>query len=162
MDTVKSVILIACIIGIISTFFEFSLPSGGVKKGFGLLIGAVTALALITPFTNEGFQLALDEFKTEQSQQYYSNKISDEIDDLFLEKSAKQIEEYFLNKLNKNGIKAEEIDISLEINDQNEIEIKKTEVRGANENDKDKIKELIEEELKETQIAIITEDNSEA
>lgn len=152
MDAVKSIVLVGCVIGIISTFFEFSLPKGEVRKGFGLLLGLVVSLVLITPFISGNIQLQNLKLENESMQEFYSDKIRENAQDLIMEKSQKDIEEYFIDKLNKNGIKAEEIKAQLKANSSDEIEIIKLEIKGARKDEEEKITALIREDLKQTKV----------
>lgn len=148
--------------GIGSGLLEYALPSGSVKKGFGLLTGLVMTLAVISPFVGDGFRLSFDELDISYDESYYSDKIIGETQDIILSDAKKQIEEYFLDKLNKNGLEARKIDISLKINSQNEIEITEVEIKGAKAEDKEKAADLVSEELEQTEISVITEESDES
>lgn len=163
MDTIKNIILIACIMGVISVIFDFLLPEGSSKKQFRLLLGFVVVLALVSPFMDKGFEISMKKFDVDFSEKAVSNHLAEKETDVILCEAEKKTEEYFLDKLNKNGLKADEIRAELEINKDNEIEISKITVKGNYENytDKEKITNLIKEELKNCQVEFIGDEENE-
>ena len=163
MDTIKNIILIACIMGVISVIFDFLLPEGSSKKQFRLLLGLVVVLALVSPFMDKGFEISMKKFDVDFSEKAVSNHLTEKETDVILSEAENKTEEYFLDKLNKNGLKADEIRAELEINKDNEIEIPKITVKGNYENDtdKEKITNLIKEELKNCQVEFIGDEENE-
>lgn len=158
MGTVKAVILIACVIGIVSAYFEIAAPEGSLKKQLNVLLGLVTLLAVITPFAGSGFKVSFDDFRFNDNDILSEEKITDEAESLAVEKAEKKVEEYFQSKLNKNGIEIKEITADLTVNENGEVEISSIKINIVSSDDKDKTESLIREDLKDTEIIINAED----
>ncbi|WP_301544415.1 hypothetical protein, partial [Ruminococcus bicirculans (ex Wegman et al. 2014)] len=72
----------------------------------------------------------------------------------YLSESESRLEEYFLDKLNKNGIENVRVDITTDINEYNEIEITAVRVYLTKTNDRVLVEKLIAEDLPDTQVIV--------
>ena len=72
----------------------------------------------------------------------------------YLSESESRLEEYFLDKLNKNGIENVRVDITTDINEYNEIEITAVRVYLTKTSDRGLVEKLIAEDLPDTQVII--------
>ena len=57
MDTVKTIIYSACVVGVVSTMIEIASPEGTMKKQLDLVIGLVLVMVVITPFMNKDMKI---------------------------------------------------------------------------------------------------------
>ena len=67
--------------------------------------------------------------------------------------------DYFRQKFNEDGIKYDDIIIKLELNEYNQIEIKRVTVKAQSGNRK-RITQLIKEDLPQTEVAVTAGDSS--
>ena len=72
----------------------------------------------------------------------------------YLSESESRLEEYFLDKLNKNGIENVRVDITTDINEYNEIEITAVRVYLTKTSDRELVEKLIAEDLPDTQVIV--------
>ena len=153
MDTVKSVILVACVMGIITTIFEISSPEGKLKNQLQILIGIITVLVVVTPFTENGFKISLDSFDFTENQNYYTEKIENKLDNGILNSAIEKTEEYFRDKLNNNDIKVNDLKVNAYINSDDEIEINELYI-AVDEKHTDTATSIIKEDLPKVKIII--------
>ena len=59
MNTVKAVIFIACIIGVITSMTDIATPEGTLKKQLRSVLAVILLLAVITPVMGHGLQICL-------------------------------------------------------------------------------------------------------
>lgn len=161
MDTIKASIFVACILGIVSTFFTSISPKGSIKKYFSILISAVTLITVIIPYTDNSFKITLNENKFESLSSYSYKTIENRTDEIILQKSSEKVVDYFYDRLKRNNISVKDINIKIELNEYNEIEIKKIILTGLSESDKDEAQKIIKDDLPETDVIFLTEDYSD-
>lgn len=158
MDTVKTMIFSACVIGVVSTMLEIASPEGTMKKQLDLVLGLVLVMTVITPFMDNSFKFRLSDYTAS-----YDKHICDDIkqyeNSVVLENAKSELTTYFRSKLTSGGIKCGDINIYLEINEYNQIEITKIQVT-SNKQDQQRIKELIHSELPQTEVSFIAGDSS--
>ena len=152
MELIKSVILIGCVMGIISTFSDIAAPEGSLKKQLNLILGLILVLVVITPFLGNEFRISLRDYSLKSKTEALD--LSGYTNDALINSANKKIEEYFLDKLNKNSITEADVDIYSEINEYNEIKIKRIDVFTESSFDEEKVKKLISEDLPETEINV--------
>ena len=138
MNTVKAVIFIACIIGVITSMTDIATPEGTLKKQLRSVLAVILLLAVITPVMGHGFKVTLSDY----------TELAD------LPESESRLEEYFLDKLNKNGIENVRVDITTDINEYNEIEITAVRVYLTKTSDRVLVEKLIAEDLPDTQVIV--------
>ena len=68
MNTVKAVIFIACIIGVITSMTDIATPEGTLKKQLRSVLAVILLLVVITPVMGYGFKVTLSEY-TELAEQ---------------------------------------------------------------------------------------------
>ena len=122
MNTVKSVIFIACIIGVITSMTDIATPEGTLKKQLRSVLAVILLLAVITPVMGHGFKVTLSDY-TELADLPEFDNVSTATKLYYLSESESRLEEYFLDKLHKYGIENVRVDITTDINQYNEIEI---------------------------------------
>ena len=153
MDTVKTIIYSACIVGVVSSMIEIASPEGTMKKQLDLILGLVLVMVVITPFMSSDFKFRLNDYTVS-----YDKKIYDDIkayeNSLVFENARKELSDYFQKKLADNGIDCKDVIITLELDEYNQIEITKVQV-GSEEKYKSRITELIKSELPQTEISVI-------
>lgn len=138
--------------GIISTFSDIAAPEGSLKKQLNLILGLILVLVVITPFLGNEFRISLRDYSLKSKTEALD--LSGYTNDALINSANKKIEEYFLDKLNKNSITEADLDIYSEINEYNEIKIKRIDVFTESSFDEEKVKKLISEDLPETEINV--------
>ena len=158
MDTVKTIIYSACIVGVVSSMIEIASPEGTMKKQLDLILGLVLVMVVITPFMSSDFKFRLNDYTVS-----YDKKIYDDIksyeNNLVFENARKELSDYFQKKLADNGIDCKDVIITLELDEYNQIEITKVQVHSTKQ-DKQKINKLILSELPKTQVEVIEGETS--
>lgn len=158
MDTVRTIIYSACVVGIISAMVEIASPEGTLKKQIDLVIGLVLVMVVITPFMNSDFKFRLSDYTASYDEKIYRDIKSYE-SAAVIENAQKELSDYFENKLESNGIKCKDVIITMQINEYNQIEITKVQVVSEEQNTQ-KITELVKSELPQTQVTVIAGDSS--
>lgn len=153
MDTIKAVIFTACIVGVITSLTDIAAPEGNLKKQLRSVLAVILVLAVITPIMGQGFKVTLSDY-TELSDLPEFDNISTVTELYYLSESESRLEEYFRDKLNKNGIENVTVDITADINEYNEIEITKVRAYPMQTSDRELIKKLISEDLPEADVII--------
>ena len=153
MDTIKAVIFTACIVGVITSLTDIAAPEGSLKKQLRSVLAVILVLAVITPIMGQGFKVTLSDY-TELSDLPEFDNISTVTELYYLSESESRLEEYFRDKLNKNGIENVTVDITADINEYNEIEITKVRAYPMQTSDRELIKKLISEDLPEAEVII--------
>lgn len=153
MDTIKAVIFTACIVGVITSLTDIAAPEGSLKKQLRSVLAVILVLAVITPLMGQGFKVTLSDY-TELSDLPEFDNISTVTELYYLSESESRLEEYFRDKLNKNGIENVRVDITTDINEYNEIEITKVRAYPMQTSDRELIKKLISEDLPEADVII--------
>ena len=120
MNTVKAVIFIACIIGVITSMTDIATPEGTLKKQLRSVLAVIFLLAVITPVMGHGFKVTLSDY-TELADLPEFDSVSTATKLYYLSESESRLEEYFLDKLNKNGIENVRVDITTDINEYNDV-----------------------------------------
>lgn len=153
MDTIKAVIFTACIVGVITSLTDIAAHEGSLKKQLRSVLAVILVLAVITPIMGQGFKVTLSDY-TELSDLPEFDNISTVTELYYLSESESRLEEYFRDKLNKNGIENVRVDITTDINEYNEIEITKVRAYPIQTSDRELIKKLISEDLPEAEVII--------
>ena len=140
MNTVKAVIFIACIIGVITSMTDIATPEGTLKKQLRSVLAVIFLLAVITPVMGHGFKVTLSDY-TELADLPEFDSVSTATKLYYLSESESRLEEYFLDKLNKNGIENVRVDITVR------VYLTKT-------SDRELVEKLIAEDLPDTQVIV--------
>lgn len=157
METVKAVVLMTCIIGVISAIADISLPEGGLKKQVAAVVGMVLILTVATPFLGSGFTVSLKDY-TELAELPEYGEIEDKAQELYIDEAEKRLEEYFEDKLNSNGIADPQITVVADIGDGNEIEVSEVRIKIDDRFDKELVKSLISDDLPYAEVTFLQED----
>lgn len=158
MDTVKTIIYSACVIGVVSTMIEIASPEGSLKKQLDLVIGLVLVMVVITPFMDSDFKFRLSDYTASYDQKIY-NDIKSYENAVVFENARNELSDYFQNKLSSSGINCRDIIITMQLNEYNQIEITKVQVSSEEQNTQ-KITELIKSELPQTEVMVVAGDSS--
>lgn len=150
MQTLRSVILLSCLMGVVSTMINISLPQNSMKKQLLMIMGMITVLSVVTALTGEDMQLSLKEIDLTELPE-----ISFEADNVMLLTAEEKYEEYFMEKLNKNGISTEAVYVSLAFNENEEIFAQSVRAVIKDIETAERAAELIKEDLPEC--AVFTE-----
>ena len=137
MNTVKAVIFIACIIGVITSMTDIATPEGTLKKQLRSVLAVIFLLAVITPVMGHGFKVTLSDY-TELADLPEFDSVSTATKLYYLSESESRLEEYFLDKLNEY----------------NEIEITAVRVYLTKTSDRELVEKLIAEDLPDTQVIV--------
>lgn len=160
MDAVKTAIFTACIMGIISMLADIAAPEGSSKNQLNIMLGIITLLAVMTPFTDSGFRLSLDEFSLDGQSAYYDRQLEYSADNAIIDSACTRYEEYFIEKLNSNDIEVNAIDFQMSIND-DEISADKAVIYLADISQQDAADSLIKEDLPQLETEYISEEQNE-
>lgn len=160
MDAVKTAIFTACIMGIISMLADIAAPEGSSKNQLNIILGIITLLAVMTPFTDSGFRLSLDEFSLDEQSAYYDRQLEYSADNAIIDSACTRYEEYFIEKLNSNDIEVNAIDFQMSIND-DEISADKAVIYLADISQQDAADSLIKEDLPQLETEYISEEQNE-
>ncbi|MDO4944110.1 MAG: hypothetical protein Q4E74_02795 [Ruminococcus sp.] len=160
MDAVKTAIFTACIMGVISMLADIAAPEGSSKNQLNIILGIITLLAVMTPFTDGGFRLSLDEFSFDEQSAYYDRKLEYSTDNAILDSACDRYEEYFMEKLNSNDIKVSRIDFQMSINE-DEISADKAVIYLSDYSQQDAADSLIKEDLPQIETEYISEEQNE-
>ena len=158
MDTVKTIIYSACIVGVVSSMLEIASPEGTMKKQLDLVLGLVLVMVVITPFMNSDFKFRLNDYTVSYDKKIYED-IKDYENSLVFDNARKELSEYFQKKLSENGIECKDVIITLDIDEYNQIEVTKVQVCSIQQ-DKQQISKLILSELPKTQVEVIEGETS--
>ena len=153
MQTLKSVIFIACAVGIVSSAVRLAAPAGGISKNLNMVIGAVMLLAVVSPFMDSRFELSLpkpDEAAdagipssmTELSKQYY------------LSSAENSVEKYLREKLRSAGYESAYTDIKAELDEYNYIVISSVTLYNAPKGSEQALTELVREDIPDCETTI--------
>lgn len=160
MDAVKTAIFTACIMGIISMLADIAAPEGSSKNQLNIILGIITLLAVMTPFTDSGFRLSLDEFSLDEQSAYYDRQLEYSADNAIIDSACTRYEEYFIEKLNSNDIEVNAIDFQMSIND-DEISADKAVIYLTDSSQQDAADSLIKEDLPQLETEYISEEQNE-
>lgn len=95
MNTVKAVIFIACIIGVITSMTDIATPEGTLKKKqLRSVLAVILLLAVITPVMGHGFKVTLSDY-TELADLPEFDSVSTATKLYYLSESESRLEEYF-------------------------------------------------------------------
>ncbi len=158
MDTVKTVIFSACMIGIVSAMLDIAAPEGSLKKQLDTVIGLVLIMVVITPFLDKNYTFRLADYTADYDKQLYSDIKSYE-NGVVLDQANSALTEYYAGKFASGGIKFKDIIINLKLNEYNQIEIEKVQVT-AEQKYTQQIESIIKSELPQTEVAVIAGDSS--
>ncbi len=158
METISKVIYSACVIGVVSTFIEIASPQGSVKKQLDLIVGIVLVLVVITPFMNKEFKIRLSDYTYVQDSKIYG-ELNEFSTQTVLNEARSKVSDYFRQKFNEDGIKYDDIIIKLELNEYNQIAIKRVTVKAQSGNEK-RIAQLVKKELPQTEVTVTAGDSS--
>ena len=157
METLKTVIYAACIVGIISTMIDIASPEGSMKKQLDVIVGMILIMAVAAPFMGSNFTIRLSE-KSLSSDSKVVSELKDYEKKAILQDAENKVSEYFKSKMNNNGIGVDDIVIKTELNEYNQIEIKSVTVITSS--DGKQIEDIIKSELPEARIIITAGDNN--
>ena len=162
LETFKTAILTASIVGIVSTFADFAAPSESMKKQLKMIIALVLILALFTPFIGTEFRISIDGIDALSDDSSYE-QLNEDFTDYYLNLTNSNIEQSLISQLKAEKIYADKIRIYSEADEYNSIEITKAEVYAENlsENTKEKIIDLIGAALPDAEIVFVSEVDSE-
>ena len=114
MDTVKTIIFSACVVGVVSTMIEIASPEGTMKKQLDLVIGLVLVMTVITPFMDKDFRFRLNDYTVSYDKQVYDD-IKGYEKAMVLENAKTELSDYLRKKLTAVGINCGEIIITLDV-----------------------------------------------
>lgn len=157
MDIVRSIIYAAAVIGVISTTADICAPEGSMKKQLDTVVGLVLILVVVSPFMNSDFRLRLNDMSLS-----YDSTVKNDIGKYSSETILKEVDnkvgEYLKEKLRQNNIGCSCVVINAELDEYNQIDIKKVTVTSSG--NAEKIRNIISKELPKAQIEVNAGDSS--
>lgn len=162
MDILKSAILTACVVGVVSSLIDMAAPEGKLKKQFALILALVLILGIFAPFVSEGFKLDLNSVEDLMESDEYE-KLNEDFEQMYIERSSENVEEVISEQIKQRGITIDKIVIESELGEYNSLEIKKVMVyeNGVTDMEQQEIKKIIKESLPDSEIIFVKEDSSE-
>ncbi len=162
MDKFKSIILIASIIGVTSTFVEFAVTNETMKKQLKMIITMILILGVFLPFIGSDFKISLDSIDSLCEDSKYQD-ISKGFNEYYLSEASKKVEIELTTKLETQEIYIDKLRIYSRLDEYNSIEITKAEIHTKEipDDEKDKIRSIISENLPEAEIVFMTEVENE-
>jgi len=139
---------------------DIAAPEGSSKNQLNIILGIITLLAVMTPFTDSGFRLSLDEFSLDEQSAYYDRQLEYSTDNAIIDSACTRYEEYFIEKLNSNDIEVNAIDFQMSIND-DEISADKAVIYLTDSSQQDAADSLIKEDLPQLETEYISEEQNE-
>ncbi|MGN0624528.1 MAG: hypothetical protein ACI4JA_11365 [Oscillospiraceae bacterium] len=163
MDILKTSVLTAGVIGIVSVLADFAVPGDGIKKQLKTIITLVLIMGLFTPFIGSDFRLSVNNID-ELSEDSEFDNISEDFEDYYLEQSSAEIQKQIEKLLNEKNITFDKVRIYCSIDEYNSIEINKAVIYSAeaSEQEVSDIVNTVAELIPNVEIEIKTEDNIEA
>ena len=159
MSELRTAILTACFMGIVSTVTDIATHDDSMKKQLMSILGMISILAVISPFTPDGFTLSLGDTDFDEILSSDTQYIAEDISSIFLDSAKAKYDEYFIDILNKNDIKAAEVSTKLKLNENNELEIVSVDVSVNDLTVSDDIRTLLSQDIGETRINIMEAEN---
>lgn len=162
MNILRTAILTASIIGIISTLADFAAPGESLKKQLKMIITMVLILGLFTPFIGNDFKLSVSDIDKLSDDNEYAD-MNRNFNEYYIEQSSSKIEQKIMNELKENNIPFEDVRIYCRLDEYNSIEIIKGEIDSKNLSDEKKQNayEIIQRLIPDAKLKIITEDLNE-
>lgn len=154
MSAIKTAIMIACFMGIISAVINMMSPENGMKKHLMSLLGLIALLAVLSPFGEEGFKLSLRDIDLDYDITQNADNARTEMAQIFLAEAKASYDEYFIGVLNKNDIRAAGVDTALTVSDDWELEIDHIDVELYDIAQAETAMELIQKETPNIEVLI--------
>lgn len=159
MHTVKLSVFIACSMGMISMITDIISPDNSMKKQFISLLGLISLLAVLSPWSSDGFTLSLDAGFPEEDMAFSTETEKCGLDHIYLYSAQKQYDEYLSDLLNNNDIRTASVHTYMAADENDEITVTKITVMLYDLSQKDEAYSYIEEMLPETDIEIMAVEN---
>ena len=153
MDALKASIFAACIIGIISCMADIAMPGGRLKNQVKVITAIILILAVFLPFIDGNLDLKLDSMESLTESDRYED-MTEEFQDMYLGMTSDKMGESIKELIRQGGIEIEKVVIVSDYGEYNSLEAQKV-IITANElsdSDKEKIKQIISENLAEVEI----------
>ncbi len=142
MQTIRSVIYIACIVGLISSAVGSAAPHGSISGYLTPIMACILVLCCASPFLENGFTLDVPDLDTPRGD--ITDKALAELSDrCYLSAAERETAAYFNDKFQKAGIKGAYAVITADFDEYNDIVITRVSISGARAADKDKLRSLV-------------------
>ena len=151
MQTFRSAIYIACIVGLVSSAVGAAAPRGTISKYLTPIMACILLLACASPFCEDGFKLDVPDYETQQSDitDPALERLSEQC---YLSAARREIADYFNGEFEKAGFKNVHTVISVSLDEYNDIVITKVSVIGAKPGDKDRLRDKVSAVLPDCEI----------
>lgn len=126
---------------------DIALPKGGMKKQLLSMIGIMAVLSMVTTFLGDDMQLTLTIPEPDNNED-----IEIQAEDMLLSSAERKYEEYFMEKLNTNGISTGNVRVIMETNSDGEICVCNVTAGLFDLSQADEAINLIREDLSECEI----------
>lgn len=162
MDILKTSVLTAGVIGIVSVLADFAVPGDSIKKQLKTIITLVLIMGLFTPFIGSEFRLSVDGIDTLSQDKEFEN-ITENFDDYYIEQTNERVAKQIENKLNEKNITFDKVRIYSSLGEYNSIKINKAVIYSsmASNEEISNILSCVSEFLPQAEIEIKTEDDLE-
>ena len=148
METFRNITFIACFISIAISMFDIITPEGKFKKQIRLIFSLVFIVAIINPILNGHIDFSIaDKIDIKETNEYLM--VNQTFYDSLADNYSDNIEQLLNQKLLINEIKADEISVNVNINEDNCIDINEVKIVLAvkYKNKTDEVTEIIKNEI---------------
>lgn len=156
MNTLRTAIFSACIIGVISCMVDIAAPNGNLKNQVKTITAIILILAVFIPFVNSDFDFDFNggESLTE-SDEYEA--MTEEFKDIYLGMTSDKMAEAIENLIKQQGIDTKKVVIESNYDEYNSLEAEKVTVTAENLSnaDKEKITKIINDNLPEAEVEYV-------
>ena len=155
MNTIKMMIGTACFIGIAISIADMIKPSEKFNKQIRMIFSLTFVLSILTPIVSSGFDFSISQDTMSTNGSQYS-EMDTAVDNQIKMMTENNIANSLMVKLVESGIKCNEIDVSINIDENSGISINKIEIDS---DDNEKSKMIISTLLSIGEEVIITKEN---
>lgn len=148
MEVFRNITFIACFISIAISMFDMITPEGKFKKQIRLIFALVFIIAIMNPLLHGHIDFSLDDkIDIRETSEYLM--VTDTFYNSLAEKYSNNIEHVLNEKLLINEIKAKEILVNVNINEDNCIDINEVKIVLAIESkeETEKVQKIIKNEI---------------
>ena len=153
MGILKTSILVACIIGIISCMVDIATPEGAIKRQLKVTTSIILILAVFLPFIGNSPDLDFDEFHSLVDDGTYG-QMSEDFMEMYSGMATEEMEEAIGELIGNEGIDIVNVVIESGYDEYNSLEANKVIITAIAFEDKDKevVREIITQRLPDTEI----------
>lgn len=146
IDSVRKLILIACLLAIAISITDMLYPAKKFSKQMRLLFSLTFVIGIITPIITGSVDFTIPASLSMNNSVEYEN-MDKFVYDTYEGNITSNIEHNILDILNKNKINVQEISVSVNINEDNSIDINEVNIITDNSDQSDQITNIVTSEV---------------